>query len=121
MEIKFNTETIGETLKRKAWEVKHDAEIKVNQAIDWGMRNKEFCILAAPVVFKGVDKIYRLLRQTKEERLVKEQRNRFWDPRTGRFAYSKRNLSRSEEDYIERQYKAGRSYRDILGEMGVLR
>lgn len=117
----YRDETFGEKVKRKVWEVKHDATIAARRAYNWGMQNKEFVVIAAPLVLKGLGKAYKLASKTKEQRYIDEQRYRFWDPRMGRFAYSRRKLTKQEEDYIERQYKAGRSYRDILGEMGVLR
>lgn len=110
-------ETFMEKAKRKAWEVKHDAEIKVKQAINYGTEHPEVAAVVVPVAIGAVKKAMKAYGIKTEE---DNKRKRFWDPRRGRYAYSKRVLTRKEADYVEREFDKGRSYRDILSELGVL-
>ncbi len=117
MKIEFETGDFVENVKRKAWEVKHDAEIKVNEAINWGKQNPQVVITMIPVAAKVCKEAYKYVTKQKE---LNDLERRFWDPRMGRYARSKRRLSKQEANYAERQFKAGRTYRDILDEMGLL-
>lgn len=110
-----------EELKKKWWEFKHDAEIKIRSGINWAKEHKEFCAVAVPVTAKILESGFKYAKKSKQERLVEEQRLRLWDPRKGRFSYYRRKLSNSEWDYIDREYEKGRSYREILDEMGLLK
>lgn len=110
-----------EKLKKKCWEIKHDAEIKIRSGINWAKEHKELCAVAVPIAAKVLESGFKYAKKTKQERLVEEQRLRLWDPRKGRFSYYRRKLSKSEWDYIDREYDKGRSYREILDEMGLLK
>lgn len=122
MKIEFDTENFAEKAKRKAWEVKHDLEIKTNEAINWGMEHKELVIAASPFVYSGAKKLYKLLAKTKAQRFAEKQESRFWDYRTGRHVYPKRKLTSEEEDYVERLYRNNKdlTYREILKEINAL-
>ena len=121
MKIEFETGDFVENVKRKAWEVKHDAEIKVNEAINWGMQNKEFVVLAAPVVLRGINGAYKLLSKTKQQKVMEKQDSRFWDYRTGRHVYPRRKLSKKEEEYAQRLYRSNKdlTYVEIFRDMNA--
>lgn len=110
-----------EELKKKWWEFKHDAEIKIRSGINWAKEHKEICISGAIVGERILSSVVKYAKKSKQERLVEEQRLRLWDPRKGRFSYYRRKLSNNEWDYIDREYEKGRSYREILDEMGLLK
>lgn len=42
---------------------------------------------------------------------------RFWDPRTGRYSYSRRPLDWRETEELDRRYRNGESYSSILHDM----
>ncbi len=121
MKIEFETGDFVDNLKRKAWEVKHDAEIKVNETINWGMQNKEFVVLAAPVALKAVKGVYKLLSKSKQQKLMELQDSRFWDPRAGKHVYPRRKLSKCEEEEAMRLYRSNKdlTYVDILRDMNA--
>ena len=102
--------------KRKMWEIKHDAEIKVREAYNWSKENKEFLVLVAPVAISGAKGAYRLLSKTKQQK-----DSRFWDPRTGKHVYPRRKLSRKEEEYAQRLYRGNKNltYVEILRDMNA--
>lgn len=110
-----------EKLKKKWWEFKHDAEIKIRSGIEWAKEHKEVCAAAIPFVYEGCKGVYKLLSKSKQEKLMAEQRQRIWDPRKGRFSYYRREPNRKEWEYIDREYEKGRSYREILEDLGLLK
>ena len=107
--------------KRKMWEIKHDAEIKVREAYNWSKENKEILVLIAPVAFSGAKGAYRLRSKTKQQKVMEKQDSRFWDPRTGKHVYPRRKLSRKEEEYAQRLYRANKdlTYVEILRDMNA--
>ena len=107
--------------KRKIWEIKHDAEIKVREAYNWSKENKEFLVLIAPVAISGAKGAYRLLSKTKQQKIMEKQDSRFWDPRVGKHVYPRRKLSRKEEEYAQRLYRANKdlTYVEILRDMNA--
>lgn len=117
MKIEFETGDFMENLKRKTWEFKHDAEIKAHQLYNFAKENPQVVIAVTPIVAKVIKDGYRSAMRSKEQ---DDLDRRFWDPRMGRYARSKRKLTKSEASYVERQYKSGRTYRDILEELGLL-
>lgn len=110
-------ETFIEKAKRKAWEIKHDAEIKARQVVNYCKDHPEVVAAAVPVIVATGKKIYKGVGDYREEY---SRQTRFWDPRMGRYARSRRRLTRREADYVEREYLKGRTYRDILDELGLL-
>lgn len=110
-----------ENLKKKWWEFKHDAEIKIRSGIEWAKEHKELCAAAVPVVLGVCKEGSKYLNKTKQEKLLAEQRQRIWDPRRGRFSYYRREPNRKEWEYIDREYEKGRSYREILEDLGLLK
>lgn len=54
-------------------------------------------------------------RQAREER-----ETRFYDPRTGIYSYAKRPLNPKEQMSVERRYRNGESYTEILYSMKLL-
>lgn len=110
-----------EKLKKKWWEFKHDAEIKIRSGIEWAKEHKEFCAAAVPVAYGVIREGISFFKKTKQEKLLEEQRQRIWDPRKGRFSYYRREPNRKEWEYIDREYEKGRSYREILEDLGLLK
>ena len=86
-----------------------------------------WCVLNWPVAVVIFSSITGLLKQTLKWHRIKaeeERRNRrFYDHRTERWCTARRNLTRHEEDIIDRIYRNDRSatYRSILDEMDLLK
>lgn len=49
-----------------------------------------------------------------------ERESRFYDPRTGRYCYARRELTPAEQMNVERRYRLGESYTEILYSMKLL-
>lgn len=117
----MNIETIWWNAKKKAWEIKHDAEIKFNEAKNWCIENKEFCLMAAPVIFAGGKHVLNAVKKTKQEKLVRDQENRVWDPEVGYHWKLKRPLSNEEMAYLNYMHDEGFARYEILKKMNVLK
>lgn len=107
-----------EGLKRKAKGAIDGVKKKVNQFVDWAMLHPGEAIailtLGAGVLKKGCGTI----------ESVAENRRRdldFYDPRTGRHTIAKRRPSARESVEIDRRYRAGESYEEILWTMRLHR
>lgn len=60
---------------------------------------------------------------SKNVRAIKERSERearFYDPRTGRYCYARRELTPAEQMNVERRYSLGESYTEILYSMKLL-
>lgn len=120
MEIRFDTENFVEKMKRKAWEIKHDAQIDINRKVDWCVHNKEFVALAAPFVFKGVKAGYGLLKKTKTQKEIEQREKWVYDNRNGIRVDLRRKLTNKEKIKLDTERKKGRSVTEILNEMGLI-
>lgn len=49
------------------------------------------------------------------------RRRDFFDPRTGRHCFSKRDLDANEQNYVDARYENGDTYVKILSDMGLLK
>lgn len=56
----------------------------------------------------------------KTQRLKEERETRFYDPRTGVYSYARRSLTAEEQMSVERRYRRGESYTEILYDMKLL-
>lgn len=70
-----------------------------------------------PVVFMAVK---HMSKNTKVDKERTERENRFYDPRTGRYCYARRALTPAEQMSVERRYRLGESYTEILYSMKLL-
>ena len=61
-----------------------------------------------------------LTKNAKTDKEKNERNTRFYDPRTGRYCYARRELTPAEQMSIERRYHLGESYTEILYSMKLL-
>lgn len=59
-------------------------------------------------------------RDKKAEQRKNERETRFYDPRTGVYSYARRPLTAEEQMYVERKYRKGESYTEILYDLNLL-
>ena len=108
-------------------------KVKVKQAVDSAketvkkavVATADFCrdhpveaSLVAGAVVKAVKVVNKVAVVGREER---DKRRRFYDNRLGRYSRSRRDLTGREELEIERRYRGGESYREILDDLGLLK
>lgn len=104
--------------QQKIQEIKYEAKKKVQNAINWTMANKEFVLMAAPVVIGGV-KLLSKSNTARVERITKETME--YDPRTGHYWKIKRRMNTKEALEFDRRYRNGESKGDILASMRLLK
>ena len=84
----------------------------------WISKNKEYLVMAGPLVAATVAKLSRMY-MTHREDVIRERR--FYDPRFGRYSTACRRLRPRELRVVDERYAAGESYRSILDDLGLLK
>lgn len=84
----------------------------------WISKNKEYLVMAGPLVAATVAKLSRMY-MTHREDVIRERR--FYDPRFGRYSTARRRLRPRELRVVDERYAAGESYRSILDDLGLLK
>ena len=89
------------------------------KAIAWCVENKELTLMLGSSLIGAVKYTAKVIRTKRED---EDWRNRrFYDRRTDRWCYAKKHLNRKQENIIERRYRDGETYREILDSMGLLK
>lgn len=84
----------------------------------WIAENK----LLAFAIFSAVTKTVKYGVKAYSIKKEDEWRNRrFYDRRTDRWSYARKNITKRQEAIIERRYQDGETYRSILDDMGLLK
>lgn len=105
-----------ELAKRKVKEKFEAGKEKVKAGIEYVDEHREVVL---PLVIGGLAVAKKAAATHATYKEEKDRRTRFWDPRTGRYTYSKRILKDREEQEVETRYRNGESYREILSDMGL--
>ena len=110
----MNTEEFRYETKRKVTDWWNNTKRKANDLVDWALEHPSEALTAAAAI-GGVLKV-----SSRTLRVFAENRRRdldFYDPRTGRHVWAKRKPTARESVEIDRRYRAGESYEQILWEM----
>ena len=84
----------------------------------WVNDNKEFAMFLAAVAVKlGKSGAKSYLAYSENVR----KRRRFYDPRTGKYSYIRRDLTSYEQNVVDLRYANGESYWMIFYDMGLLK
>ena len=102
--------------KRKAKEAFGKAVELAKSGIEYAKENKEIVV---PLVVAGATVSKKALNNRKQHDEEVDKLTRFYDNRMGRYTRVKRIPKSYEEAEIERRYRNGESYREILTDMGL--
>lgn len=105
-------------LKAKLWvkEKTENAKMAAVKAVQFAKDNPMVTAAALSAAASG----FRMIRKgVIEHNADVRKRRRFYDPRTGRYSWSKCDLDRYESAEVDRRYRAGESYAEILHDMGL--
>jgi len=91
---------------------------KAAKTITWVVEHPAEAATLASGVTLGIGKVLKEYNKAMDQR---REDCKFWDNRMGRYARSKRPLSRKESLEAERRFRNGESYKEILNDMGLLR
>lgn len=105
-------------LKFKIWlsNAKKKVVDAATKTVKWVKENPIAAATIAGAVASSASKGYRAYR-LHEEKVARDRR--FYDPRTGKYTTSRRNLKGWELDEIEERYNNGESYNSILRDLGL--
>ena len=111
-------ETNINELKFKVWlsNAKKKVMDAATKTVKWVKENPIAAATIAGAVASSASKGYRAY-QIYEEKVARNRR--FYDPRTGKYTTSRRNLRGWELDEIEERYNNGESYNSILRDLGL--
>jgi len=99
-------------------EAKAKAAQTAKAGINWVACNKELALgLSAGAL--GIAKAVSKVSAGRREDKIHDCRH--WDPRAGRYVWSRRKLTRREEREFDERYAAGESKFHILDDMGLLK
>ena len=107
-----------ERIKRKIKKFFGGIKKMFGTIVNWVMENKEFVVMATPVVVGVTAKATKVWMAHRED--VNRER-RVYDPRLGRYSKMRRKLTNAEWREVDQRYAGGESYRSILDDMGVLK
>ena len=105
-------------------EFKADVRFKAQQAKDWVSNNKEFIIVATPVVIGAIAEGRKVVSQASTNaNRRKEQNHRdydVWDPQGGGHLHCNRKLTNADRIEISKRRANGESAPAILEDMGLI-
>ena len=107
-----------EAFKRKVKSGFDTVVSKGKAAVNWGIEHKEVVI---PVAIAGSGAVKKMASARAAHLEDVSRQTRFYNPRTGTYAYAKRIPKKKEMLEIESRYAKGESYRAILDDMGLLK
>lgn len=111
-----------EQIKQKFEEKKLNFKWKFNRFTKWIVNNKEFVIIALPVVISGTKFVIRHLGTHRNLVKQEEIKNLYcYDRSLGHYWKLRRELTNDEWVYIDKRKKAGERLADILDELKVLK
>lgn len=107
-------------LKTKIWlkDKKEKAKAMAFKALDWCSKNPMAAASLGGAAVAGLKTVRKLANNHYEE---VDRRRRFYDPRTGRYTYIRRDLTPAEDAYVTRRFKNGESYSEIFYDMGLIK
>lgn len=115
---------IKEQIKYRAKCIKYDMKAKAHNAIVWIDGNKEFLVIAIPVLAGAVAETRKVVNQinnTTEKRRDQEHRERdIWDPSAGIHITCKRKLTNAERIEFSMRHSNGEATVDILKDMRLI-
>lgn len=101
--------------------VKLKAGIKAREAKEFCKNNKEAVIGIAAVSIPGLIKLGGKAMNNRKFKMEEKRRDRdYWDPRTGKHWVAKKKVSTKTQLEIERRYKNGEDYGEILNSLNLL-
>lgn len=84
----------------------------------WCVDNKELAITLSVSVLGIVKQVLKIAANRRDESY---RNRRFYDRRTDRWCYARKNLTKNQQRIIEERYQDGETYRSILDSMGLLK
>lgn len=84
----------------------------------WCVDNKEVAITLLCTVLGLVKQSLKIAAKKQDEAY---RNRRFYDRRTDRWCYARKNLTKNQQRIIEERYQDGETYRSILDSMGLLK
>lgn len=116
--------TRREKIKQKIEDIRWRAKQKAIAAKEWVVNNKEVVILAAPVVFKAGQEIYKSHHKTAAQKWQEKERERiattYYDPSSGLHWKLNREPTNAERIIIDRKRREGYDVSEVLMDLGLI-